>query len=41
MIRLNWILKGKGSEDVDWIYLAQDRVLWRDVINKVMKFRVP
>lgn len=41
MIRLNWILKGKRSEYVDWIYLAQDRVLWRDVLKKFMKFRVP
>lgn len=41
MIRLNWIFKGKGSGDVDWINLAQDRELWRGATNKLMKFRVP
>jgi len=27
--------------EVDWIYLAQDRVQWRTLVNTVMKLRVP
>jgi hypothetical protein len=29
-------LKKNGWEDVDWIYLAQDRGKWRAVVNTVM-----
>jgi hypothetical protein len=28
-------------EDVDWIHLAEDRNLWRAVVNTVMNLRVP
>jgi hypothetical protein len=27
--------------DVDWIHLAQDRDMWRSVVNTVMNLRVP
>jgi hypothetical protein len=27
-------------KDVDWIYLAQDRVQWRNIVKPVIKFRV-
>jgi hypothetical protein len=27
--------------DRDWIYLAQDRNMWRAVVNAVMKLRIP
>jgi len=30
-----------GCEDVEWIYLAQDRVQWWSLVNTVMNFRVP
>jgi hypothetical protein len=30
-----------GWEFVDWIHLAQDRVQWRVLVNKVMNLRVP
>jgi hypothetical protein len=26
-----------GCEDVDWVHLAQHRVLWQALINMVMK----
>jgi hypothetical protein len=29
------------SENVDWIYLAQDRVRWWAVVNAVMSLRIP
>jgi hypothetical protein len=29
------------SEDVDWIYLIQDRDQWRDLEKSVVDFRVP
>jgi transposase len=34
-------LRDKGWEGVDWIDLAQDRVQWRALVNKVMNLRVP
>jgi hypothetical protein len=37
-IRMN--LKEIGWEGVDWIILAQDRDLWRAVVNAVMNPRV-
>jgi hypothetical protein len=27
--------------DVDWIGLAQDRNKWRDLVNSLLKLRVP
>jgi len=29
------------SEGMDWIDLAQDRDRWRELVNAVMKLRVP
>jgi hypothetical protein len=29
-------VRGTGWEGVDWIYLAQDRDQWRDLVNTVM-----
>jgi hypothetical protein len=33
-------LKKTGQEGMDWIYLAQDRDKWRDVVSTVMDLRV-
>jgi hypothetical protein len=34
-------LKEAGYEDVNWIYVGQDRNQWQSVVNTVMKLRVP
>jgi hypothetical protein len=31
----------KVYEDVEWILLAQDRDQWLDLVNVVLKLRVP
>jgi hypothetical protein len=30
-----------GWEGVDWIHMAQERDLWRVLVNTIMNFRVP
>ena len=30
-----------GWEDMNWIDLAQDRDLWRPIVNVIMNLRVP
>jgi hypothetical protein len=35
---MDFIAIGYGG--ADWIHLAQDRDLWRDLVNTVMKLRV-
>jgi hypothetical protein len=34
-------LREIGCGDMDGIYLAQDRIQWRALVNKVMNLRVP
>jgi hypothetical protein len=34
-------LKALRFEDVDYIYLTQDRYQWRTVINKEMNLEIP
>ena len=34
-------LKEIGRRDVDWIDLAQDRDIWRVLVNAVTKLRLP
>jgi len=29
-----------GCEDVNWIYLAQDRIQWQALVNTVMKLQI-
>jgi hypothetical protein len=38
-IKMN--LREVGWDDMDWIYLAQDRDQWRTVVNTVMNLCVP
>jgi len=33
-------LREIGWEDIEWVQLAQDRGLWRAVVNAVMNLRV-
>jgi hypothetical protein len=39
-IMLRWIFK-KWDEGIDWIDLARDLDMWRDIVNEVMNLRVP
>jgi len=34
-------LRGKGCEVLGCMHVAQDRDNWRDLVNVVMKLRVP
>jgi hypothetical protein len=34
-------LKVTGSQGVDWIKLAQDRVAWQALVNTIMNFWFP
>jgi hypothetical protein len=34
-------LRGIGWGGMDWIDLAEDRDLWRALVNKVMNLQVP
>jgi len=34
-------LKEIGCAVEDWIHLAQDKVQWRAMVNKLMNFRFP
>jgi hypothetical protein len=34
-------LAERGLEDVNWIYLAQDRDQWWALVNMVMNLQVP
>jgi hypothetical protein len=38
-IKMN--LRETGIDGENWIQLAQDRVQWRDFVNRVMNLRVP
>jgi len=39
-IILERISKGRETEIVDWIHLAQDRVQWRAIVNAVINVLV-
>jgi hypothetical protein len=34
-------LREIGFEDVDWIDLAEDRDMWRTLVNTVINLRIP
>jgi hypothetical protein len=38
---LIWVLRDIRRDGVDWIYMAQDRGQWRDLVNTVLNLRVP
>jgi hypothetical protein len=41
---LKWMLERERERDwdgVDWMYVAQDRVQWMALVNRVMNLRVP
>jgi hypothetical protein len=38
---LKYILRETGWDDMDWIYLAQNRDWWRGLVNTVMALRAP
>jgi len=37
---LKWIFR-RWAGSMDWIYLAHDRDMWRDLVNAVMNILVP
>jgi len=41
MMMIKWILKETFCEGVNWTKVAQDRVQCRELVNTVIKFRVP
>jgi hypothetical protein len=38
---IKMVLREIGWDDVDWIYMAQDRDQWRAPANTVLNLRVP
>jgi hypothetical protein len=40
MIILRWTFR-KCDADMDWIDVAKDRDMWRELVNSVMNLRVP